>query len=217
MSQLRNGDTMKLSRRSFAAGAGLLAAATALPISPFTQTASGASPVFPPRKPGSYNQGEVFDIWSRRAKLTGRDGKPRQIGCYPDMAVMLNFWAYWCPNCVGEFAAMNALWERCLTPERKPRLGTILISQPQNWEKDKALADARGIGFPLWRFENNLSDEDLAYGLLAPPPGNDGMVHYQLPITLIVARNGRAMDMFRGAQDWTSPDIISRVDRMVNA
>ena len=167
-------------------------------------------------KRGNFNLNIVHHIWNAKAKFTTRDGKPAIIGPRP-IAFLANFWAYWCPNCIAEFSDMKKMEEK-FTVGNDINIFIVLISLPDDWEKDKAFADSHNIKFPLWRYEGNLSLEDFNYGLMGMPvePGAP-QAQSGLPVSFLYARGGKGMQPFRGGQDWLTDGVFSLVQKAVNA
>ncbi len=125
----------------------------------------------------------------------GLIGKPAPALSLPDhplqslrgRPVLLNFWASWCPPCVAEMPALNAL------QKDMPGITVLAVSfdkDPQAYEKFmkqhhiaiRTALDASGAS-------------SNAYGTTIPPE------------TYVIDKNGVVRRKFIGAQDWTSPEI----------
>lgn len=58
---------------------------------------------------------------------------------------LVKLWAHWCPACLSEMAALTAL-SSALGPHA---LDVLLVSHPEYWAQDQAVAHRRGLPFRL--------------------------------------------------------------------
>ncbi len=69
-----------------------------------------------------------------KASLTQLRGKP----------VFLNFWATWCPPCVGEMPHFNAVY-----PRYKDKINFLAVSLDDNMQEAAAFIQQQGYSFPV--------------------------------------------------------------------
>jgi cytochrome c biogenesis protein CcmG/thiol:disulfide interchange protein DsbE len=103
--------------------------------------------------------------------------------------VVLNFWTSWCPPCLEEFPSLAAL------QRQMPGVAVLAVS----FDKDPQ-AYARFLGrhpFALRTTLDSSGRSSEAFGVTGPPE------------TYILDRHGVVRRKFVGAQDWTSPEIVS--------
>jgi cytochrome c biogenesis protein CcmG, thiol:disulfide interchange protein DsbE len=148
-----------------------------------------------------YRQGEP-SIRGRTPKdfAMTLDGKPTRLSDLRGKVVLLNFWATWCPPCVEEAPSLNALQQRIA-----PLGGTVLgVNVGINDEQDayeKFLADYR-IAFPTFR--DSTLKLAASYGTIAYPE------------TYVIDRKGRLDRKIVGPQDWTSREMMTYLDSLLN-
>jgi hypothetical protein len=88
------------------------------------------------------------------------------------------------------------------------QLAIVLISLPENWQKDLVFASQRGIKFPIFEaaYKNHtLEANDMKTMLLCYD--DNGVTRNAMPETYIVAPNGGVINIVRGGQNWMSPQL----------
>ena len=109
--------------------------------------------------------------------------------------LIVNFWAYWCPECISEFGSLVRL-----QASQAGRLAVVLVSDPKNWEQDVAFAQAHSISFPLLRYSSSTDARVLVRVLQGRLNGN--RITYGLPVTYVFSPAGRAELAVIGTQNW---------------
>ena len=145
-----------------------------------------------------YRQGEA-SLRGRPAKdfQITLDGKAERLADFRGKVVVLNFWASWCPPCVDEAPALNALQRRI-----EPLGGTVLgISEDEDPGAFDDFLRMYSVDFPTYRDPTKLIK--VSYGT------------QMIPETYVIDRNGRIDRKIVGAQDWTSPAMTSYLDSLL--
>jgi thiol-disulfide isomerase/thioredoxin len=77
--------------------------------------------------------------------LTDRDGTPRKLSQWQGKALVVNFWATWCPPCVREIPLLNR------TREARHPQGFEVIGVAVDFREDvlKFAQERQAIGYPL--------------------------------------------------------------------
>jgi cytochrome c biogenesis protein CcmG/thiol:disulfide interchange protein DsbE len=128
-------------------------------------------------------------------ELKGSDGKPHRLEDLRGNAVIVHFWASWCPPCLAEIPEWLALAERW---KGKP-VRFMAISLDKGWEDAlKILPDTR---LP----ENVVSVLDTT-GKLPDLFGT-----YQYPETYLLNRELKIVSKWVGPQDWTQTEINAAI------
>lgn len=131
--------------------------------------------------------------------LSWEGGKPKP-GNYQGKLVVLNMWAHWCASCVAEMASFKQLRETI----GRNQIEVILLSRPENWEKDKEYARTHNFDFPLYVVgpQNSpirVREAYQDYGNLF------------LPQTIIYDRNGTPRFRQAGSIAWDAPQMVQQV------
>lgn len=133
----------------------------------------------------------------------GSDSAVNLAGFYKGKALMVNFWAYWCPNCIAEMKSLEKLQEAI----GKDKLEIILVSRPENEQKDREMARKLNLPFPLYVVSARNSPDEIRaayhdHGVLS------------LPQTWVFDSYGIASDFQAGGIDWKSK--ITEITNIVN-
>jgi peroxiredoxin len=113
-------------------------------------------------------------------------------------AVLLNFWATWCPPCVAEMPSLERL-HRALGPE-----GLVVLTV--STDEDEA---------ELRRFVARLA---LTLPVLVDPGGRVAASGYRTtgyPETFVLDREGRLLEHVVGPAEWDSPERLARFRRLL--
>lgn len=94
-----------------------------------------------PRAEASEPASPKAALWAGLA-LIDAQGRGFTLGQIGAPALLVQLWAHWCPVCWNEMGALAEL-------ERQHRDKVVLVSHPQWWERDRAMAQARGLPFTL--------------------------------------------------------------------
>jgi thiol-disulfide isomerase/thioredoxin len=115
-------------------------------------------------------------------------GQVVDFGQFRGKVVSLNFWATWCPPCVAEMHAIQALYDRQLSDQ----LVFVMVATGDETEKVKKFIARKGYTFPV-------------YELVGPlPPAYQSRV---VPTTFIIDQNGQVVARHEGMANYDSDDF----------
>jgi thiol-disulfide isomerase/thioredoxin len=128
--------------------------------------------------------------------LEGSDGQKVALSAFRGRAVLVNFWATWCPPCRRELPLLDDL--RRTTAKQRLEIVAISIDQARRPAIEAFLTR---VGVTALRtFLDPL-------GHVAKPAGSDGptpFVLWGMPISYIIDREGRLAGYITGEVEWTS-------------
>jgi len=130
----------------------------------------------------------VPDLAGQAVRLSGLRGK----------VVLLNLWTTWCPPCREEMPSMEKLYQRL-----RDR-GFVLLAVSQDEAGKQAV-------------EPFVRDLGLTFPVLVDPEHQVGD-RYQVwgyPESFIIDREGRVVERVIGPRDWTSPEHVAALERLL--
>ena len=132
----------------------------------------------------------VTDLQGRAVHLSGLRGK----------VVFLNLWTTWCPPCRDEMPSMERLYARL--HDRDFQL--LAVSQDEE--------GARAVG-PF------VQTMHLSFPVLVDPEHQVGERYgvTGYPETFLIDRGGRIVEHVIGPRDWTAPEWVAAVERLIAA
>ena len=105
-------------------------------------------------------KGEHFDLQKSKSQI-----------------IIVNFWAYWCPECIAEMAVLNELYEKY----RQSGLEIVGLSIDKKEERNEAIKRAGVVSYP------NAMAEDAS--------SNNFNEVVQVPMTYILDQDHRIADV----------------------
>ena len=132
-------------------------------------------------------------------RFTAADGTGRRLADYAGQGVVLNLWATWCPPCVAEMPALDAL-------ARELRAARVAVL---------ALSSDRGGAAVVERFYRERGIRELAVLLDPRGEATRGLGARGLPTTLVIDRKGRERLRVEGPADWAAPASVGVIRELV--
>lgn len=129
--------------------------------------------------------------------LKSLDGDSVSLSQFRGKVVFLNFWASWCPPCRAEMPAMNRLNE--VFSDRD------FVMLAVNTEQDKGAV------------EDFLSRHPHDFTVLLDPRGTVQNLYqvFRFPETFLIDKEGRIVERFIGARDWSGVEFLKRIEQLV--
>ncbi len=131
--------------------------------------------------------------------LESLSGEKVQLSDLKDKIIFLNFWASWCGPCKEEMPSIETLYQRY--KERD----VIFLSISVDYEGSE----------PVRKF---IEKNRYRFPILLDPKGKtlDLFEISKIPATLIIDRKGRMIGRVIGPRNWSSPEVFSLIDQMLN-
>jgi thiol-disulfide isomerase/thioredoxin len=123
------------------------------------------------------------------------DGKEVNLGeHFAGQAALLNFWATWCPPCVGEAGSLDRLHERF-----KGRVVFACLSQEKR-ETIRRFQEKSGHRFPMFHLGNKPPSVFQTQGI---------------PATFIISKSGRVVLRHVGSADWAHESVVRFLESLL--
>jgi thiol-disulfide isomerase/thioredoxin len=133
----------------------------------------------------------------RDATMRGLNGPPRKLSEFLGKPLIINVWASWCGPCRAEMASL----ERLAWLDESHDLVVIGISTDDY--EDRALAALKSSNATITHFiDGNLLMEKM-------------LGASRLPLTVLVAPDGRVVDKVYGAREWDGAAALAHIDKVL--
>jgi thiol-disulfide isomerase/thioredoxin len=116
-------------------------------------------------------------------------------------AVFLNFWATWCAPCVEEMPAISRLAQ----DERLKDVAFVALAHDDDPVRLKRYVDEHRIKVPVYRLQQ------IPPAVFLPPDKTDSMA---IPVTFLIAPDGRIASIQDGAAQWDDPSVVEFLVRL---
>jgi thiol-disulfide isomerase/thioredoxin len=134
-----------------------------------------------------------------RFELPQADGKPFRLESFKGNAVIVHFWASWCPPCLGEIPK----WLAFAAKMRDKPVRFVAISLDQDWEHALKILPVSAVP------ANTVSVLDREQKL--PDPFGT----YQYPETYLLDRDLKIVSKWIGPQEWDNPRILAAIEAVL--
>ncbi len=118
--------------------------------------------------------------------LNGADGRPLRLEDFRGRVVLLNFWATWCVPCRQEMPAMERLYRKY----SEQGLAVVAVNFRESEAKIQAFVNELPLTVPVGMDPEGAAAQ--AFGVRG------------LPVTYLLARDGRILWKALGSRDWDS-------------
>ncbi len=127
-------------------------------------------------------------------------GKFHQLSALRGKVVVINFWATWCPPCLGEFPSLQALWAKY----QKSDFMLLAVSVDDDTPTLARFVETfrYPLTFPV------LSDAGLSVARFWPLKG--------LPTTFVLDKQGNVAVIIHGARQWDSKENLRLIEILMN-
>lgn len=126
-------------------------------------------------------------------QVTNLNGAPQDLSQFKGKALVINFWASWCPPCRQELPALNQV-QALVKGDNIQMLAVNIGDKPA--AAQQFLADYP-IDFTVWLDENATSFK--AWSVKG------------LPTTLLIQSDGSVKERIVGERDWMEPSLLKQI------
>jgi thiol-disulfide isomerase/thioredoxin len=145
--------------------------------------------------------GQALKEWKGGAtpalELEDVDGKVHRLGDYKGKVVLLNFWATWCGPCREEMPSMQSLGDSL---KSRP-FAVLAVNVGEGPRAARAFGEKMALRFPI------LLDQDMKT--------TRAWSARVLPASFVIAPDGKVAYSYLGAIDWNSPEVRTRLERLM--
>jgi thiol-disulfide isomerase/thioredoxin len=132
-------------------------------------------------------------------ELSDKSGKSYSLSSLRGKVVLVNFWATWCPPCRQEMPSMEELY-KSFANEGQLELLAINVE-----EEGPAIIDEFSKEYP--------HSFPVIFDLNAEVQNFYGV--FKFPETFVINKQGIIVERVIGAIDWTDPEVITYLNRLV--
>jgi peroxiredoxin len=129
--------------------------------------------------------------------LEDPDGNPQRLADYQGKAVILNFWATWCPPCREEMPSMQRAHEAV----SDDGIALVAINVGEDADTIEQFLASYPVDFPL--------PMDLDSKVVQSYPVRG------LPTTFVIDPEGRLVYVATGGREWDDPKLLDQVRALV--
>lgn len=128
------------------------------------------------------------------------DGTEVKLSDYAGKAVVVSFWATWCPYCLKELPVLNAI-------QVSPAKNSIQVIAVNTEERDVFRAASRALGssISLKMVYDPGKSAQKAYGV------------HGIPHMAIIGKDGKIIRVYRGYDESSLPQIVADINRATGA
>jgi thiol-disulfide isomerase/thioredoxin len=128
------------------------------------------------------------------------DDQPVAFSKFKGKTIFLNFWATWCPPCVGEMPSIDALAK---DPRLKGKsIEFLCVSTDQDAETVRRFLKGKDMGMTFLRTKD---------GRFPPVFHSEG-----IPTTFLIAADGRIAASEVGSADWHEPRVVEFLEKLAS-
>jgi thiol-disulfide isomerase/thioredoxin len=136
----------------------------------------------------------IINDQSRNWQFQDLDGNTVSLGSLNDKPIFLNFWATWCPPCIGELPGIANLFE-----QYKDKVHFVLVSN-EGTEKVIDFADKHDY-------------QDLPFYIYRATPAD--FATQSIPATFLISKEGKVVINKEGAARWNSGKMRKIIDDLL--
>ncbi len=126
-------------------------------------------------------------------------GKAVSLSAIKGKAVLVNFWATWCPPCRAEMPTLNRLYKEY----RNKGLAVVAVSTDRKLEYVTDFLEKHPVDFPVLMDSDSRTSRQFGV--------------FSMPTSFLLDRNGFIIRRYLGEEDWTSPEIINAIKAALGA
>lgn len=145
----------------------------------------------------SVNNNNTQTIGEINWQLTDVNGSTVNFNDFKGKVIFLNFWATWCPPCVGEMPSIQNLYSEF---KDNKNIVFLLVSR-ESTDKIKAFTSNKNYTFPV--YSNKFSPPNI-------------FASNSIPTTFVISKNGVIKVKEKGAANWGGDKMKKIITDLIN-
>jgi len=141
----------------------------------------------------------VVGMTAPNFSLPDLQGKTQRLTDYRGKVVFLNFWATWCKPCKEEMPSMQVLWDNLKNQDFM--MLAVSMDRVTTTKDIPSFVETLKLSFPI--LTDSWGQTDKRYKLMG------------VPETYIIDQNGVLREKVIGPRDWTRPESIETIVRLL--
>ncbi len=146
-----------------------------------------------------YHSGPKEGSQAPEFSLPNASGQTQSLSQFSNQVILLNFWATWCSPCVSEMASLDHLYQKY---KDKGFVVLAVSVDEEGWKAINEFLKKIPVTFPI------LLDSEFKVA--------DFYGTYQVPESYLINRKGQIVDKILGAKEWDSPEMISKIEKIIS-
>ncbi len=126
-------------------------------------------------------------------------GRAVSLSAIKAKAVLVSFWATWCPPCRAEMPALNRLYREY----RDKGLEILAVSTDRKLEYVTDFLEKHPVDFPVLMDSDSRTSRQFGV--------------FSMPTSFLLDRNGTVIKRYLGEEDWTSQEILNAIKSALGA
>ena len=128
-------------------------------------------------------------------ELNTLEGNEIKLADYKGKVLFINFWATWCPPCVGEMPEIQKLYDKYKTNDK---IEFLLVTN-ENKQTVNSFLEKRDYSFPVYFSEYRSPDI---------------LFSNSIPVTFIISKSGVIKVKEKGAQNWSGEKTVNIIKKL---
>lgn len=147
--------------------------------------------------PSPWSIDELVGKKAPEVTLKDMNEKTVSLSSLKGNAVLINFWATWCPPCRDEMPSLNRLYREY----RNKGLIVVAVSTDRSASPVKDFLGKNPVDFPVLMDSNSKAAKQFKV--------------FSLPTTLLLDKKGAIVQKYLGEEEWDSANIRDKINAVL--
>lgn len=143
-------------------------------------------------------QAEGESVTASGISFKDENGETVSLNSLKGKVVFINFWATWCPPCIHEMPSINELRKSF---KGNDGIAFLMVDVDNKIEQSTAFMNKNNYDLPVYTAVGDI-----------PPDYLGGAI----PTTVVLDKKGEMVGRMEGGRDYTDPQIVGALNKLVN-